>query len=102
MVILQIAKFVVGLGEKVAPTDIEESMRVGVDRVKHEIQLPLPPRIDPIVSLMVRRSLAKCIYLLSVFFYPCTVKTVEDKPDVSYDDVGGCKEALEKLREVNR
>ena len=28
----QIAKFVVGLGEKVAPTDIEEGMRVGVDR----------------------------------------------------------------------
>ena len=25
----QIAKFVVGLGEKVAPTDIEEGMRVG-------------------------------------------------------------------------
>ena len=28
----QIAKFVVGLGEKVAPTDIEEGMRIGVDR----------------------------------------------------------------------
>ena len=26
--------------------------------------------------------------------------TVEDKPDVTYDDVGGCKESLEKLREV--
>ena len=26
--------------------------------------------------------------------------TVEEKPDVTYDDVGGCKEALEKLREV--
>ena len=25
----QIAKFVVGLGERVAPTDIEEGMRVG-------------------------------------------------------------------------
>jgi 26S proteasome regulatory subunit T1 len=25
----QIAKFVVGLGDKVAPTDIEEGMRVG-------------------------------------------------------------------------
>ena len=30
----QIAKFVVGLGDKVAPTDIEEGMRVGVDRAK--------------------------------------------------------------------
>lgn len=74
----QIAKFVVGLGEKVAPTDIEESMRVGVDRTKYSIQIPLPPKIDPTVSLM----------------------TVEDKPDVTYDDVGGAKESLEKLREV--
>lgn len=74
----QIAKFVVGLGEKVAPTDIEEGMRVGVDRAKYSIQIPLPPKIDPTVSLM----------------------TVEDKPDVTYEDVGGCKDAMEKLREV--
>jgi 26S proteasome regulatory subunit T1 len=74
----QIAKFVVGLGEKVAPTDIEEGMRVGVDRSKYSIQIPLPPKIDPTVSLM----------------------TVEDKPDVTYDDVGGAKDAIEKLREV--
>lgn len=76
--IKQIAKFVVGLGDKVAPTDIEEGMRVGVDRSKYSIQIPLPPKIDPTVSLM----------------------TVEDKPDVTYDDVGGAKEAMEKLREV--
>ena len=74
----QIAKFVVGLGEKVAPTDVEESMRVGVDRTKYSIQLPLPPKIDPSVSLM----------------------QVEEKPDVTYDNVGGAKDALEKLREV--
>lgn len=74
----QIAKFVVGLGDKVAPTDIEEGMRVGVDRAKYSIQIPLPPKIDPTVSLM----------------------TVEDKPDVTYEDVGGAKEAMEKLREV--
>lgn len=74
----QIAKFVVGLGEKVAPTDIEEGMRVGVDRTKYSIQIPLPPKIDPTVSLM----------------------TVEDKPDVTYEDVGGAKEAINKLREV--
>lgn len=30
--IKQIAKFVVGLGDKVAPTDIEEGMRVGCVR----------------------------------------------------------------------
>lgn len=74
----QIAKFVVDLGEKVSPTDIEEGMRVGVDRSKYSIQIPLPPKIDPTVSLM----------------------TVEDKPDVTYDDVGGAKDAMEKLREV--
>lgn len=74
----QIAKFVVGLGEKVAPTDIEEGMRVGVDRSKYSIQIPLPPKIDPTVSMM----------------------TVEDKPDVTYEDVGGAKDAMEKLREV--
>lgn len=74
----QIAKFVVGLGEKVSPTDVEEGMRVGVDRTKYSIQIPLPPKIDPTVSLM----------------------QVEDKPDVTYEDVGGAGEALEKLREV--
>jgi len=74
----QIAKFVVALGDKVAPTDIEEGMRVGVDRTKYSIQIPLPPKIDASVTMM----------------------TVEDKPDVTYDDVGGSKEAIEKLREV--
>jgi len=74
----QIAKFVVALGEKVSPTDIEESMRVGVDRLKYSIKIPLPPRIDPSVTMM----------------------TVEEKPDVTYDDVGGAEEALEQLREV--
>ncbi|KAJ3264004.1 26S proteasome regulatory subunit 7 [Chytriomyces hyalinus] len=74
----QIAKYVVGLGERVAPTDIEEGMRVGVDRQKYQIQIPLPPRIDPSVTMM----------------------QVEEKPDVTYSDVGGCKEQIEKLREV--
>ncbi len=37
----QIAKFVVGLGQKVSPTDIEEGMRVGVDRTKYFIQVPV-------------------------------------------------------------
>ncbi len=37
----QIAKFVVGLLPKVSPTDIEEGMRVGVDRTKYFIQVPL-------------------------------------------------------------
>ncbi|CAD8060207.1 unnamed protein product [Paramecium primaurelia] len=76
--IKHIAKYVAGLGEKVAPTDIEEGMRVGVERQKYAIQLPLPPKIDPSVTMM----------------------TVEDKPDVTYNDIGGCKEQLKKLREV--
>merc|ERR1719388_682418 len=45
---------------------------------KYRIQIPLPPKIDPTVSMM----------------------TVEEKPDVTYADVGGAKEQLEKLREV--
>merc|ERR1719230_1963088 len=74
----QIAKFVVGLGDRVAPADIEEGMRVGVDRTKYQIQIPLPPKIDPTVTMM----------------------TVEEKPDITYNDIGGAKEELEKLREV--
>jgi len=74
----QIAKFVVGLGDRVAPTDIEEGMRVGVDRNKYQIQIPLPPKIDPTVTMM----------------------TVEEKPDVTYKDVGGSKDQIDKLREV--
>lgn len=76
--IRQIAKFVVGLGKKVSPTDIEEGMRIGVDRMKYFIELPLPPKIDASVTMM----------------------TVEEKPDVTYSDIGGCKDQIEKLREV--
>ena len=64
---------------QVASTDIEEGMRVGVDRNKYQIHIPLPPKIDPSVTMM----------------------QVEEKPDVTYSDVGGCKEQIEKLREVN-
>ena len=49
-----------------------------VDRTKYQIQIPLPPKIDPSVTMM----------------------TVEEKPDITYDDVGGCKEQIEKLKEV--
>jgi 26S proteasome regulatory subunit T1 len=76
--IKQIAKFVVALGDKCSPTDIEEGMRVGVDRNKYQIHIPLPPKIDPSVTMM----------------------TVEEKPDVTYGDVGGCKDQIEKMREV--
>ena len=29
-----------------------------------------------------------------------SIRKVEEKPDVTYSDVGGCKEQIEKLREV--
>lgn len=74
----QIAKFVVKLSDKLSPTDVEEGMRVGVDRAKYQIQMPLPAKIDATVTMM----------------------TVEEKPDVTYNDIGGCKEQMEKLREV--
>ena len=78
-----LGKYVVGLDEKLAPTDIEEGMRVGTERAgvvgsKLQIKLPLPPKIDPTVTMM----------------------TVEDKPDVTYNDLGGCKDQIEKIREV--
>ncbi|KAH0786913.1 26S protease regulatory subunit 7 A [Histomonas meleagridis] len=76
--ISHVAKFVVGLGKNVAPSDITEGSRVGVDRRRYAIQLPLQPRIDPIVTMM----------------------QVEEKPDVTYTDVGGCSEQIEKLREI--
>ena len=66
----------VGLGDRVSPTDIEEGMRVGVDRTKYQIQIPLPPKIDPTVTMM----------------------TVEEKPDITYSDIGGSKEQIEKVR----
>jgi 26S proteasome regulatory subunit T1 len=74
----QIAKFVVALADKVSPTDIEEGMRVGVDKNKYQIQLSLRPKIDPTVTLM----------------------QVEEKPDVTYEQVGGMTEELDQLREV--
>ena len=49
-----------------------------MDRNKYQIHIPLPPKIDPTVTMM----------------------QVEEKPDVTYSDVGGCKEQIEKLREV--
>lgn len=70
-----IGKYVVGLDKELAPTDVEEGMRVGCENPheigsKISIKLPLPPKIDPTVTMM----------------------TVEDKPDVTYNDIGGCKE----------
>ena len=53
-------------------------MRIGVEHEKYRIQIPLPPKIDASVTMM----------------------QVEEKPDVTYNDVGGAKEQIEKIREV--
>lgn len=74
----KVAKYVAELKDTLSPTDVEEGMRVGVEKKKYKIALPLPPKIDPRVSLM----------------------TVEEKPDVTYNDIGGAKEQLDLLREV--
>lgn len=49
-----------------------------MDQVTYKIMLPLPPKIDPSVTMM----------------------QVEERPSITYADVGGCKEQIEKLREV--
>lgn len=71
-------RYVVDLNEQLSPTDVEDGMRVGVDKKKYKITLPLPPKIDANVSLM----------------------TVEERPDVTYNDIGGYKEQIDQLREV--
>lgn len=76
--IRQMAKYIVDLDNKLSPTDVEEGMRVGVEKKRYRITLPLPPKIDPTVSLM----------------------TVEERPDVSYNDIGGYKDQMEQLKEV--
>ena len=50
-----------------------------VDRNKYQIQIPLPPKIDASVTMM----------------------QVEEKPDVTYSDVGGCKEQDRKSTRLN-
>ncbi|WUR02380.1 proteasome subunit RPT1 (RPT1) [Vairimorpha necatrix] len=76
--IKQMAKFVVGKGKKVDASLIQDGIRVGVDRVKYQVLQPLPRKIDASVTLM----------------------QVEERPDVTYNDIGGCKEEIEKIREV--
>jgi len=61
------------------PTGLMQEFLYRVDRNKYQIQIPLPPKIDPSVTMM----------------------TVEEKPDITYSDIGGCKEQIEKMREVS-
>lgn len=47
------------------------------------------------VESLQRHAASSCLLLAYLF-----VVQVEEKPDVTYSDVGGCKEQIEKLREV--
>jgi ATP-dependent 26S proteasome regulatory subunit len=62
----------------VTPNAIEEVICVGEDRNQYQIHIPLPPKIDPTVTMLQE----------------------EEKPDVTYSDVGGFKEQTGKLSEV--
>jgi 26S proteasome regulatory subunit T1 len=73
-----VGKFVVSFGEQISPTDIQESNRIAVDRNKYQIQIILPTRIDPQISIM----------------------AIEEKPIISYKDIGGCKNEILNIREI--
>nr|GMC50018.1 26S protease regulatory subunit 7 [Ipomoea batatas] len=49
-----------------------------VDRRTYKIMVPLPPKMNHNVRMMI----------------------VEERPDVTYDDIGGCREQIKTLREV--
>ncbi|XP_056684844.1 26S proteasome regulatory subunit 7-like isoform X2 [Spinacia oleracea] len=74
----RLRKMIVKLDGRVSPTDIEEGMRVGVDRITWQIRMPLPPRHH--------RDASKSI--------------IEEKPDITYNDIGGCKEQIQQIREI--
>lgn len=76
--IKQMAKFIVGKSKYFEHAKVYDGMRVGVDRLKYALTMPLPRKIDASVTLM----------------------QVEEKPEVTYDDIGGCKEEIEKVKEV--
>ncbi len=69
--IRQYAKFVVALGDNVASTDVEEGMRVGVDRQSYKIMLPLPAKIDPTVTMMQASSCPRFNYSPAFFSALC-------------------------------
>jgi hypothetical protein len=54
------------------------SYRNRVDHHKNQIQMPLPVRVDPTVTMMM----------------------VEEKPNITYANVGGYKQQIEGIREV--
>jgi 26S proteasome regulatory subunit T1 len=73
-----IGKFVTNLRPEVSPTDLEEGIRVCVDRGKYQIHLALPPKIDSQVKIM----------------------AIEEKPNITYDEIGGCEKQVLSIREI--
>lgn len=61
------ANYLVTKSPKVSEADLEEDMRVGLNG-KSDIVLPLPPAVDPTVSLM----------------------QIDERPTTTYADIGGC------------
>ncbi len=77
--IKQMAKFIVEKSKRANITEeITEGMRVAVERTKYSIIKILPRKIDASVTLM----------------------QIEERPDVSYADIGGCKKEIEQVKEV--
>lgn len=64
----QFAKFVVDLAEHVASTDIEEGMRVGVDRNKYQV-------IDILIVMYLRLGEANLRFSKSRFIFLCHLKS---------------------------
>ncbi|CAL5983673.1 26S_protease regulatory subunit 7 [Hexamita inflata] len=71
------ASYLVGKAEQINAADLEEDMRVGLGG-RLEIKLPLPPAVDPTISLM----------------------QVDERPTTTYADIGGCAEQLKLIKEI--
>jgi hypothetical protein len=61
-------------------------MRVGVDRNKYQIQIPLPPKIDPSVTMMTVRPPQRT--------YPCCADLVKAGPLEQLLLQPGCRKPL--------
>jgi 26S proteasome regulatory subunit T1 len=71
-------KYVVKGSQTLNPGDVSEGCRVGLQHRDFDITQVLQHAVDPLVAAM----------------------QLEERPDVTYQDVGGCKEQLLRLKEV--
>ena len=70
----QIAKFVVGLGDRVAPTDIEEGMRVGYVAAIRPLALALARYLRLATGCCLRVSVESIQDRPLAFLFKCLVK----------------------------